>query len=217
MSETIPLQIEDKSPVGDPYIRALVTGAQHAMAQEGEEAEREAHAKFHELVQLTFPDTYTLAKRLTGDDEDAADVAQETYLRAYRALPKFRGDAQFTTWLYRITANEASTHMGRRSRHRHEELNEDQNDKLPFNAELPEKAENSELRKAVSEALQFLPSKLRSVVVLRDIYDFSHEMIAEELGISESAAKVRLHRARRRLRDSVFLKAAYDGHVSSEK
>jgi ribosomal protein L33 len=69
---------------------------------------------FDELVRATYVDTYTLAHRLTGDEEDARDVVQETYLRAYRGLARFRGDAQFTTWLYRITANCASTHLGRR-------------------------------------------------------------------------------------------------------
>ena len=61
----------------------------------------------------TYADTYTLALRLTGNEEDARDVVQEAYLRAYRGLKRFRGDAQFTTWLYRITANCASTHARR--------------------------------------------------------------------------------------------------------
>ena len=77
---------------------------------------------FDELVRATYADTYTLAYRLTGDEEDARDVVQEAYLRAYRGLKRFRGDAQFSTWLYRITANCAATHLGRRRRHRHEEL-----------------------------------------------------------------------------------------------
>ena len=80
---------------------------------------------FDALVRATYVDTYSLAHRLTGDDEDARDVTQETYLRAFRGLRRFRGDAQFTTWLYRITANCASTHLGRRTRHRHEELHDD--------------------------------------------------------------------------------------------
>ena len=61
-------------------------------------------ASFDELVRLTYAETYTLAFRLTGDEEDARDVVQESYLRAYRGLKRFRGDAQFTTWLYRITS-----------------------------------------------------------------------------------------------------------------
>ena len=81
-------------------------------------------AAFEELVRATHADTYTLAYRLTGDEEDARDVVQEAYLRAYRGLRRFRGDAQFTTWMYRITANCAATHLGRRSRHRHHDLDE---------------------------------------------------------------------------------------------
>src|SRR3954452_9927727 len=80
---------------------------------------------FEALVRATYADSYTLAYRLTGDEEDARDVVQESYLRAFRGLKRFRGDAQFTTWLYRITANCASTQLGRRSKHRHDELLDD--------------------------------------------------------------------------------------------
>ena len=80
---------------------------------------------FDELVRLTYADTYTLAFRLTADPEDAGDVVQESYLRAYRGLKRFRGDAQFSTWLYRITGNCASTQLGRRARHRHDELDDE--------------------------------------------------------------------------------------------
>ena len=73
-------------------------------------------AAFDELVQATYLDTYTLAFRLTGDEEDARDVVQESYLRAYRGLKRFRGDAQFTTWMYRITANCAATYLGQAQR-----------------------------------------------------------------------------------------------------
>src|SRR5437764_9269179 len=80
---------------------------------------------FDRLVRATYADTYTLAYRLTGDEEDARDVVQESYLRAYRGLKRFRGDAQFSTWMYRITANCAATCLGKRGRHRHEELSDD--------------------------------------------------------------------------------------------
>jgi RNA polymerase sigma-70 factor (ECF subfamily) len=163
-------------------------------------------AAFDALVRATYVDTYTLAHRLTGDDEDARDVTQEAYLRAYRGLRRFRGEAQFTTWLYRITTNCASTHLGRRSRHRHEELHDDLPlDDLRPSADPVARAEHGALRERVGHALRALPPRLRAVVVLRDIYDLPHEAIAAELGISESAAKVRLHRARRKLRDDLWL------------
>ena len=160
---------------------------------------------FEQLVRETYAATYTLAYRLTGDEEDARDVVQESYLRAYRGLKRFRGDAQFTTWLYRITANCASTYLGKRSRRRTEPLN----DELQVADTDPERdpsarADATLLRDRLEDALGDLPPKLRSVVLLRDVYDMPHEAIAAELGISESAAKVRLHRARRKLREAVF-------------
>lgn len=167
-------------------------------------------AAFDELVRATYADTYTLAYRLTGDEEDARDVVQETYLRAFRGIERFRGDAQFSTWLYRITANCASTYLGRRAKHRHDELADD----APLPDERPEidpgqRAENEALRGRLRAAIDRLPARLRAVVVLRDVYDLPHEAIAGELGISETAAKVRLHRARRQLREDL-----YPEHVS---
>ena len=160
---------------------------------------------FDELVRLTYAATYTLAYRLTGDEDDARDVVQEAYLRAYRGLRRFRGDAQFSTWLYRITANCAATHMGRRARHRHDELD----DSLPVADDRPDhdpqlRADAEDLHGRLQAALAALPDRLRAVVVLRDVYDLPHESIAAELGISESAAKVRLHRARHKLREHIF-------------
>ena len=163
------------------------------------------HAAFEELVRLTHADTYTLAFRLTGNEEDARDVVQESYLRAFKGLKRFRGDAQFTTWLYRITANCASTHRARRVRHRHEVLDDDSQlaDAQPA-LDPVANVEATALRNRLTGALATLPPKLRAVVVLRDVYDLPHEAIAAELGISESAAKVRLHRARRKLRETLY-------------
>jgi RNA polymerase sigma-70 factor (ECF subfamily) len=172
---------------------------------------------FDALVRRTWADTYSLAFRLTGNAEDARDVCQEAYLRAYRGLRRFRGDARFTTWLYRITANCASTQLGRRRRHRHEELDEDlELSDLSPSSDPVGRSESASLRDAVQKALAALPPKLRAVVVLRDIYDLSHEVIAAELGISVSAAKVRLHRARHRLRDDVFLRSEAGGRTHDD-
>ena len=169
------------------------------LAQQGD------RAAFDELVRATYADTYTLAYRLTGDEEDARDVVQDAYLRAFRGIKRFRGDAQFSTWMYRITANCAATHLGRGARHRHDELTDD----APLADDRPEadpqvSADAGALRERVQDAIADLPPRLRSVVVLRDVYDLAHTDIAAELGISESAAKVRLHRARRKLRERLF-------------
>lgn len=160
---------------------------------------------FDELVRATYADTYTLALRLTGNEEDARDVVQDAYIRAFRGLGQFRGDAQFSTWMYRITANCANTYLAKRSRHRHEVLD----DAAPMADDRPSvdpqlQADATALRLRLTDALEALPPKLRQVVVLRDIYDLPHEAIAAELGISETAAKVRLHRARKKLREDLF-------------
>lgn len=158
---------------------------------------------FDELVRLTYTETFTLAVRLTNNSDDAADVVQEAYLRAYRNLGGFRGEAQFTTWLYRITANCASTYLTKRTKHRHDELDEETyRDNVSI---APHEHVDAALDfRVVADALADLPDSMRAVIVLRDIYDMSHEAIAKELGISEVTAKVRLHRARKRLRDQLM-------------
>jgi len=173
-----------------------------AVAAAARSGDRDA---FGALVRATYDATYTLAYRLTGNEEDARDVVQDAYLRAYRGIGNFRGDARVTTWLYRITANCASTHLGGRRRHRHEPLDADVDlvDVAPA-ADPVDRAVAADLRLTVEQAIAELPPRLRAVVVLRDVYDLSHEAIAAELGITETAAKVRLHRARRALRARCF-------------
>lgn len=162
-------------------------------------------AAFEELVRRTHADLYNLARRLVSDPDDARDVVQDAYLRAYRSIRKFRGDAQFSTWMHRITANCAATHLGKRRRDRHDDLDEEVTVIDTDPERDPEsQADLAALRGRLEAAIAELPPRLRAVVVLRDVYDFNHAEIAQELGISESAAKVRLHRARRKLRGQVF-------------
>ena len=162
-------------------------------------------AAFEALVRATSSDIYTLAYRLTGNEEDAGDVMQDAYLRAFRSIKRFRGDARFSTWMYRITANCAATHLAKRAKGRTEELSLDEPvaDMRP-EVDPEQVAEAGLLRDRVTDALAELPPRLRAVVVLRDVYDLPHEAIANELGITEAAAKVRLHRARRKLRERLF-------------
>jgi RNA polymerase sigma-70 factor, ECF subfamily len=173
-----------------------------AVAAAARSGDRDA---FAELVRATYDATYTLAYRLTGNEEDARDVVQDAYLRAYRGIGHFRGDARITTWLYRITANCASTQLGGRRRHRYEPLDTDLDlvDVTPTSDPV-DGAVAADLRLTVEQAIAELPPRLRAVVVLRDVYDLPHEAIAAELGITETAAKVRLHRARRALKARCF-------------
>jgi RNA polymerase sigma-70 factor (ECF subfamily) len=174
-----------------------------AAAQGGE---REA---FDELVRQTYVEVYTLAVRLTANEEDASDVVQEAYLRAWKGIRRFRGDAQFSTWMYRITANAAATNVRRRRRQQADPFEDDLEPADPRTDLQPAAmAESAEAMERISDALDELPPKLRSVVVLKDVYDLSHEAIADELGITVAAAKVRLHRGRRKLRDALYEEGA---------
>ena len=165
-----------------------------ARAQKGD------RAAFAALVREHQDEVYTLARRLVGDPHLASDVAQEALIRAWRALPKFRGDAQLSTWLYRITVNTAWTHQKRASRYRATPIDEITEVAAPLDSAHPEVAgEIVELRGRLREALDRLPDAQREVVVMKDIYGWSHAEIAEAMDISVTAAKVRLHRARARL------------------
>ncbi|MGH8983345.1 MAG: RNA polymerase sigma factor [Acidimicrobiia bacterium] len=177
-------------------------------AREGE------RGAFDELVRRTYVDTYTLAIRLTANEEDARDVVQEAYLRAWKGIGNFRGDAQFSTWMYRITANAAYTLMQKRRRRRVEPLEAaDEPAELAIEAIPEAAAESAFLLGQLSDAIAQLPPKLRSVVVLKDVYGLPHDAIAEELGISVAAAKVRLHRGRRKLRDILFEEPGRSAHA----
>jgi len=164
---------------------------------------------FAEIVEKTSPRVYALCLRLSGNEHDARDIMQDTYLRVYRSIGTFRADSSLSTWIYRIAANCASTHLQKRQ-HRNERALELDVEMLgniaPASPESdPELAsESSEDRARLVSALAQLPFSLRSVVVLGDVYDLSHEEIAAELKISRAAVKVRLHRARKKLHEQLF-------------
>lgn len=167
-------------------------------------------AAFEEVVRRTYRQVYTQALRLVGDRQDAEDVAQDAFVRAFRGLSSFRGDSQFETWLYRIVANAAMSHLRRRRRFGElllEEADEDRTLELPAPARVADEAVE---RDALAQALDALPLSLRSVVVLKDVYGFSCQEIGELVGTTEGAVKVRLHRARRRLKDLLFATEAGD-------
>ena len=179
-------------------------------AQEGDAA------AFDELVRATYANTYSLAYQLTGNPDDANDVAQDTYLRAFRALTRFRGDAAFPTWLYRITVNSASNVMAKRRRTSGESPLEDHLHLVETNPDTDPvaRAVAAELRDRVRSSLAGLPALLRQIIVMKEIEGLPHSAIAERLGISEAAAKVRLHRARQKLKADLNVVAIEDRQPS---
>lgn len=144
---------------------------------------------------------YGVALRVVSDPELAADVVQETFLRAWRGLGRFRGDSSLATWLHRITLNTAITARKRAARDSGpslEAVDEVVAEATPY-VDPERRGEVLDLRRRLEQALDRLPTGQRAVVVLKDVEGWSHTEIADRLGISESAAKVRLHRAHRRL------------------
>ncbi|MEC7917016.1 MAG: RNA polymerase sigma factor [Actinomycetota bacterium] len=160
---------------------------------------------FSRLVEQTYADIFLLAARLTRNHHDALDVVQEAYLRAYRGLIDFRGEARFTTWLHRITVNCANTLLTSHQRYACDPI---QRDVVDLNDEYhPERrAEDAEISAEVRESLEELPPNLRAVVVLSDVFDLPHLEIGRQLGISATAVKVRLHRGRKRMRQAIQTK-----------
>lgn len=144
--------------------------------------------------------------RILGDPHDAAEATQDAYLKAWRGLGGFRGDAMFETWLYRVASNSAlSKHRSRRRRQSHEAGVQDE-----VLTDMPavgsvEAAAGARIEvQALETALTRLSEQHRTAVVLRDVYGMNIEEIASQLGISETAAKVRVHRARKKLKEMIF-------------
>ncbi len=165
---------------------------------------------FEELIRLSQRDVYSLALRLTGNPDDAADVAQETYIRLLRSIKSFRGEAKFSTWLYRVTSSVAITSLRKRARRRNEvSLDSVENDQwqdshAPASGDPGAELDRRQLADRLDSALLALPAGYRAVVVMRDVYGFSLEEVGNQLGISEGAAKVRLHRARQKLKQTLY-------------
>ncbi|HEX7050629.1 MAG TPA: sigma-70 family RNA polymerase sigma factor [Longimicrobiales bacterium] len=147
------------------------------------------------LYRRYAPRVYAIARRFAGDDALAEDWAQETWVRAIRALPTFRGDARFSTWLHRVAVNTAL--QGRRQRERRTRCEE------PLPVALPGRAagDRTLLRIRLEEALERLPAGMREVLLLHDVEGYTHEEIGELLGVAPGTSKSQLFKARARMRE----------------
>jgi RNA polymerase sigma-70 factor (ECF subfamily) len=169
----------------------------HDLVERARNGDREA---FGELVRLHQHEVYTLAVRLVRDRDQALDVSQDAFVRAWRAMPNFRGDAKFSTWLHRITVNTAWTHRAKRNRVRIDPLDDLHVEPVSPSIDPIRAGESASASPQIEKALLSLTDSVRSVVVLKDVYDWTHAEIAQHLDISVTAAKVRLHRGRKDLR-----------------
>ena len=158
-------------------------------------------AAFEQLVIRHQELVFSLAYKLTGNREMANDVAQEAFIRAWKAIEKFRGDSTFSTWIYRITVNTAWTLRKKAKKHNTLNIDDTYEPIVIDEKKGPELvAINSDLSSVLINALDKIPIEQRIIVELKNIEGRSHKEIADYLDISVTAAKVRLHRAHQKLR-----------------
>lgn len=154
---------------------------------------------FRQLVEAYQTPAYRLAARMCGPDS-AEDVTQEAFLAAWRALPEFRGDCRFSTWLYRLVSNAAIDCLRREKKHR--DTGDVDDLELPDGGPSPqEQAERSDTRDAVRRALDRLSPEHRQVLLLRFMQELDYGEIARALNVSEGTVKSRLNRAKSKLRE----------------
>jgi len=164
-------------------------------------------AAFDELVRRHADRLYGLVAGMIGPGHEAEEVVQETFLRAWKSIDRFRGKSQFYTWLYRIGANEANRRGAQLTRHRSRiafSVDEETGHEMAVGGADPARsAQLSELRRELSCAVADLPADQRQAVVLRDMNGLSTAESAEMMGVGEAALKSKLHRARLRVRSAV--------------
>jgi RNA polymerase sigma-70 factor (ECF subfamily) len=148
---------------------------------------------------------YRYAYRMLGDADDADDIKQETFLKAYRALPTFRGDCSLLTWLLKIASNLCRDRIKSRSRRSEVELAPEVEADLTatgdFGADPAHLLEKKDLLQTANRVLTGLPDMQREMIVLRDVEGLSYQQIAELQGCSVASVKLRLFRARRGFKD----------------
>jgi RNA polymerase sigma-70 factor (ECF subfamily) len=173
------------------------------------QAQNGDHAAFTELIQRYERKTYHIAFRIMGNHPDAADAAQEALVRVYTRLHNFRGDSLFSTWLFRVVTNTCLDQLRRRGRLRCGSLEASLPLDGPSNKPLQtldvddgpiDWAERHEVQAAVQRAIAKLPEEYRTVVIMRDLQEYTYHEIAEMLQTSLGTVKSRLHRARLALR-----------------
>jgi RNA polymerase sigma-70 factor (ECF subfamily) len=155
---------------------------------------------FRELVEMHRDRIYAFVFYMTGDRSDADDITQETFIKAYKGLSKFRGDSSVYTWLHRIAMNLCIDRVRKLKKRKEVPLSEI----IPSHVEEPfREAERSELRRIIEVALSGIPEKQRVILIMYEIQGFSYEEIASILGCPIGTVRSRLHKARNGLRERI--------------
>lgn len=162
---------------------------------------------FEVLVIQNQTQIYNLAFRMVGNEEDAYDLSQDAFIRAYNSLDKFRGDSKFSVWLYRLTSNICLDFLRAKRRKRTISLSQlSPGDDDNIDLEVPDERfsperefDKKELQKSLQSGLEELPEEQREILLLREVNGMSYQEIADELDIEAGTVKSRIFRARRKL------------------
>jgi RNA polymerase sigma-70 factor (ECF subfamily) len=190
-------------------MNAMSTREEHHLIRAAQQGDSRA---FDRLIHRYQAQIYRAMTRACANPDLAADVLQEAMIRAFRALPQFRGDASFATWLFRIARNLCVRKQQQMTAHPtislDQPLGEDEEAESLLRHMIDPAAKNpqqivldEEIRQKVREAVDKLPANLREVLILRDMEDLSNQETAERTGLTVAAVKARLHRARALLRE----------------
>lgn len=161
---------------------------------------------YEELVLAYEKNVYNLALRMVGNAQDAEDMAQEAFLKAYNSLSGFRGDSKFSVWLYRIVNNVCLDHLRRQNRRQASSLSVEDDEGEESQLDIPDESQSPEAllersltKDAVRRGLQTLPAEQRQILLLREIQGMSYEEIGQCLDLEPGTVKSRIFRARKRL------------------
>jgi RNA polymerase sigma-70 factor (ECF subfamily) len=174
------------------------------LIQKSQEGNGEAYGV---LVETFKTKVFNMAYSMTLNREVADDLAQEVFIKAYYALPKFKGKAAFSTWLHQITVNHTRDYLRKSSRMRQVLFEETKGDLSNQEEEVEKREREEELaktKKIVFDAITTLPEKYRIILSLRDIQGLPYEEISHVLNISPGTVDSRLHRARKILKKKIF-------------
>ncbi|MBQ8216565.1 MAG: sigma-70 family RNA polymerase sigma factor [Oscillospiraceae bacterium] len=176
------------------------------------------------LVKAYEKNVYNLALRMVGNSEDAYDMSQEAFIKAYNSLHSFRGDSKFSVWLYRIVSNVCLDYLRARNRKATVSLSVENDDGEDVELDIADEAsspqallDRSLTRDAVRRGLQALPPDHREILLLREIQGLSYEEIADTLDLEVGTVKSRIFRARKKLCAFLVKDGNIPDYVSSSK
>ena len=179
---------------------------------------------FEALVLEHQNKVYSLALRMVGNEEDARDMAQEAFIRAFNSLGSFRGESKFSVWLYRLTSNICIDFLRGRAKRRTVSLSWEDEDGDEGELEIPDERfspeaglERSELREAVRRGLEQLTPEYREILLLREINGLSYDEIGRALNLEEGTVKSRIFRARKKLCEILVREGNIPGQGASNE